>query len=322
LVRRRLPLPPQPHLGGAAGGARSRGTPRARNGRSTALFAYECQSFLNNLIAGLGEIGAWNDLPATSTSFKIPGADRVIRRSYTAAMFGDITVKSRSLRLAFLIPPDKSALLKAIEVNSTLWGGFFNPIIPLFQQAPKAWKEYPGQKISMRNRVLGYVRAFDPDVLVNCTNGELPSYLNGGKRLSIRIDEIWSDFHSDERNGTPKYGVGIFELLNGIFKEFFEIKRRFPTKVLLPTYSDHELFWAATVGQLPDAHRTVIESNYSGAIDIEKPKLGPANHDSIVTSNSFFPRPQVHPSCSWRALATAAPTGRHRSLPFPLHSKL
>jgi hypothetical protein len=209
-------------------------------------------------------------------------------------MFGNITVKSRSLRLAFLIPPDKSALLKAIEVNSTLWGGFFNPIIPLFQQAPKAWKEYPGQKISMRNRMLGYVRAFDPDVLVNCTNGELPSYLNGGRRLSIRIDEIWSDFHSDERNGTPKYGVGIFELLNGIFKEFFEIKRRFPTKVLLPTYSDHELFWAATVGQLPDAHRTVIESNYSGAIDIEKPKLGPANYDPILASNSFFPRRITH----------------------------
>jgi pimeloyl-ACP methyl ester carboxylesterase len=32
-------------------------------------------------------------------------------------------------------------------------------------------------------------------------------------------------------------------------------------------------------------------------------------------------RAQVHPSCSWRALTTAAPTGRHRSLPFPLHSK-
>jgi hypothetical protein len=35
--------------------------PRARNGHSTALFGYECQSFLDNLIAGLGEIGAWND---------------------------------------------------------------------------------------------------------------------------------------------------------------------------------------------------------------------------------------------------------------------
>jgi hypothetical protein len=55
LVRRRSPPPPpQPHLGHAAGGAGSRGTLGARNGHTTALFAGECQSFLDNLIAGLG----------------------------------------------------------------------------------------------------------------------------------------------------------------------------------------------------------------------------------------------------------------------------
>jgi hypothetical protein len=33
--------------------------PCARNGHSTALFAEECQSFLDNVIAGLGQIGSW-----------------------------------------------------------------------------------------------------------------------------------------------------------------------------------------------------------------------------------------------------------------------
>jgi hypothetical protein len=50
LVRRHAPPPPKPHLGHAAGGA--------------ALFAEECQSFLDNVMAGLGQIGAWSD-PAT-----------------------------------------------------------------------------------------------------------------------------------------------------------------------------------------------------------------------------------------------------------------
>jgi hypothetical protein len=59
-MRHRLPPPPQPRLGHAAGGAGSRGTPGARNGPSTALFAAECQSFLDNVIACLGLIGAWN----------------------------------------------------------------------------------------------------------------------------------------------------------------------------------------------------------------------------------------------------------------------
>jgi hypothetical protein len=53
--------PPQPHLGPAAGGAGSRSAPGARNGHSTALFAEKCQSFLDNPIAGLRQIGAWDD---------------------------------------------------------------------------------------------------------------------------------------------------------------------------------------------------------------------------------------------------------------------
>src|SRR6516164_11249393 len=56
-----LPPPPQPHLGHAAGGAGSRDAPRVRNGHSTALLADECQSFLDNVIAGLGQIEACND---------------------------------------------------------------------------------------------------------------------------------------------------------------------------------------------------------------------------------------------------------------------
>src|SRR5258705_172383 len=46
-----LPPPPRPHLGHAAGGAGSRGAPCAPNGHTTALFAVECQSFLDNVIS-------------------------------------------------------------------------------------------------------------------------------------------------------------------------------------------------------------------------------------------------------------------------------
>jgi hypothetical protein len=56
-----LPPPPRPHLGDVAGGAGSRGATRARNGRTTALFATECQSFLDNVIARFGQNGSCND---------------------------------------------------------------------------------------------------------------------------------------------------------------------------------------------------------------------------------------------------------------------
>ena len=41
----------------AAGGAESRGATHAWNAHSTALFAYECQSFLDNVVAGFGPTG-------------------------------------------------------------------------------------------------------------------------------------------------------------------------------------------------------------------------------------------------------------------------
>ena len=43
----------------------------ARNGVSTALFARERQSFLDNLIAGLAQIRSWND-PMTSSYCCLP----------------------------------------------------------------------------------------------------------------------------------------------------------------------------------------------------------------------------------------------------------
>jgi len=42
-------------------GQGSRGATRARNGHTTALFASECQSFLDNVIAGFGQTGSWHD---------------------------------------------------------------------------------------------------------------------------------------------------------------------------------------------------------------------------------------------------------------------
>jgi hypothetical protein len=206
-------------------------------------------------------------------------------------MFGNIKLKCRPLRLAFLIPPDKAALRKAIQINSTLWGGTYNPIIPLYAQSPKAWRLYPGQKIAMKDRVAGYIRAFDPDILVDCTGGKLPTYVADLGRSIISIDDIWSNFYSDQRDGAPRYGVGIFELMHGIYKEYFEVVRRFPSKAVFPIFpTEHALFWAANVGELPEPIQQTVESQFAQATDIEKPAIGPENYESIMRSHVFFPR--------------------------------
>ena len=57
---------------------------------------------------------------------------------------GTVKVRLRPIKLAFLVnPEDKESLLKAIEINTFLWGGLYNPIIPTYRRIPAKWKEGP-----------------------------------------------------------------------------------------------------------------------------------------------------------------------------------
>jgi hypothetical protein len=59
-------------------GARSRGADGAGNRHSTAPIAPECQSFLDNLVAGFGLNGSWND-PNQTAVRRVLGAIAAIR---------------------------------------------------------------------------------------------------------------------------------------------------------------------------------------------------------------------------------------------------
>jgi hypothetical protein len=55
--------------------------------------------------------------------------------------FGNVRLRLRPLRIAFLVDPsDRDGLRNAIELNSVLWGGMFNPIIPAYQRLPPNWE--------------------------------------------------------------------------------------------------------------------------------------------------------------------------------------
>ena len=82
-------------------------------------------------------------------------------------MFGNVDVKTRPLRLAYLVDPnDVKGIREAIRLSSTLWGGATFPIIQLYQLSPRKWREKPFRPPTARSVVLGYLEAFDPDVLV------------------------------------------------------------------------------------------------------------------------------------------------------------
>lgn len=71
------------------------------------------------------------------------------------------TVRVRPLRYAFVVEPrDKFSLQRIFEVNSSLWGGVFNFIIPLFKQVPDRYRDKYFKTPPAKAILKGLVEAF------------------------------------------------------------------------------------------------------------------------------------------------------------------
>ena len=82
-------------------------------------------------------------------------------------MFGSIDIKTRPLKLAYLVDPKNGNQVRdAIRLSSTLWGGDYFPIIPLHKRMPATWRDKPLKAPPAKGVILGYVEAFDPDILI------------------------------------------------------------------------------------------------------------------------------------------------------------
>ena len=86
-------------------------------------------------------------------------------------------VRIRPFRFAFLVEPkDKKSLQRVFEVTSSLWGGVFNYVIPLFKTVPPRYKQEYQKPISAKIMLNGFVEAFQPDYLVETRPGQRKKY--------------------------------------------------------------------------------------------------------------------------------------------------
>lgn len=206
-------------------------------------------------------------------------------------MFGSIDIRVRPLRLAFLVDPQSAdSLREAIQLNSTLWGGSYNPIIPLYKKTPSSWLDKPLQSPKAESIIKGYIDAFDPDILIQCGK-ELPKYITTLGLEIAKSSEIWKRFRSDKGTLRPMYGIGVFELLNRIFLEHFRYQQKFPVKVIIPEIPvRHGLFWAALFGEYPKDIRGNVVERFQKAVDLESIEATTSTVGALLRGNVLFPR--------------------------------
>ena len=202
-------------------------------------------------------------------------------------MLGTIDVTLRPLKFAFLVHPrDRSGLRSALELNTILWGGQFNPIIPTYRRLPSTWHRGAG-RTSAGNVFRGYIEAFDADYVVPVGQIDDPPFPVGNRPV-ITMKEVYGEW---ERTGSPGYGIGLFDLLRHFVQEELRFERRFPLTIVLPeSPKRYSLFSGSVLGMLSKTTESVLREHWTEQLGaLWQHCEGPAYAD-LMEIDTLFPR--------------------------------
>ena len=173
----------------------------------------------------------------------------------------NIDIKMRPIRIAFFIPPsDIGALNRAISVNSFLWGGHLNPIIPQFKRTPKQWQDEDLPDPVIKDTLNGYLDAFDPD-FVTYIGCDAQDSIGDDCLKTIEIKDVVGELKS---SGWSAYGVGYFELAQHVGHEEMRFERRAPLHLVAPSVNGkYSTCLSSVIGKLPEE----ISQNVSEQLD-------------------------------------------------------
>jgi hypothetical protein len=194
---------------------------------------------------------------------------------------GTASIKLRPIKFAFLIDPSKKEdLRQAIRINTFLWGGRFNPIIPVYKRKPAifdgSYSKWPGY----RSFINGYIDAYDPDYIVISSN-KIDKKSDYGSRDVITPSELMSGVEIND--GIPSYGIGLFEILRHFIEKELKYIRREPIDLSLPNYSGRYLtFLDSIFGSLPQNIQANFEREFGKIFRISKESYSILNYTELL----------------------------------------
>jgi hypothetical protein len=200
---------------------------------------------------------------------------------------GQVSITLRPIKFGMLVDyADPDALLQAIRVSLFLWGGIFNPIIPVFEKTPDNWSDSPLPAPTPAEILQGYLRFFDPDVLVTCGAIDPSSVASGGRSV-ISAADITAPI---TESGVPGYGIGLFEILAALGEKEFKFVRRDGLRVFAPTFdAAAQPFLATILGDVPPEGAGQYE-DYLKLVETERPAITFDNYLDTAASRFLFRR--------------------------------
>lgn len=162
-----------------------------------------------------------------------------------------INKRLRPIRLAFMVKKeDKQTLHDVFRINTCLWGGIYNSIIPFFKKTPRNWENHRFKLPSASSILKGYLDSFEPDYLV-VKDKKDKNDLSGSFFDNERI-LLFEDILNSKGDNPISFGVDITDIYWHLYNREFKFERRHPIKIFYPNpIKEIALFSACCFGEFP-----------------------------------------------------------------------
>ncbi len=200
---------------------------------------------------------------------------------------GTLTVALRPLRLAFIVKPgDKAGILRAIQINTILWGGMLNPILPAFRRSPRSYADGRFKPPAVQI-VSGYLAAYDPDFVVTLGTA-LPRGVAFDKERVIGEDAILAGLEEEE---AVWHGVGLNEIIAHLYATEYRFVRRHPEDVFLSdtVQTQDRLMVAACFGELLAGTRVDFHRLWAERLDGRTKPFDPTDVLRATDPTAVYP---------------------------------
>lgn len=177
-----------------------------------------------------------------------------------------VDIRLRPIRFGFLVrPDDKENILEIFRINTCLWGGIFNPIIPLFGSVP-SWLESEGFRFENAEQIINsYLDFFEPDFLVEAEEGLADGFGFAPERV-LPLEKI-----IEEPGGryVHRYGLSVDGIYKDLYKKEFQFEQRHKYNVIhVQPDTNFTNFAAAIFGGFPIREQfRYFERNYKDVFD-------------------------------------------------------
>ena len=207
------------------------------------------------------------------------------------------SLRLRPTRIGFLVSPtDMEAIRRFMQLSTCLWGGFYNPIIPVSIAIPDVWKSSHLPDPSGFQLAKGYLDFFEPDVFVEAQSGLAAQVgladteIDIGHSRVMPLDAFFNpNYHHDFR--TP-FGLNIFELYKDLYECEFKFVPRHDRRVAFfeSGSSEDDAFVEAAFGDFPKAGPLEpLAQVYIDAFDPEKLKPNAINWAKVLKDSLHVP---------------------------------